>query len=47
VLAKIALTVQAGAVIASDLLRSGKVGDLMKRYVEASNDFSFNPSSSA
>ncbi|MDD5055750.1 MAG: anthranilate phosphoribosyltransferase [Candidatus Peribacteraceae bacterium] len=40
VLAKVALTVQAGAVIASDLLRSGKVGDLIHRYVEASNDLS-------
>lgn len=47
VLAKVALTVQAGAVIASDLLRSGKVGDLMKRYVEASNDLSSNLLSSA
>ena len=40
VLAKVALTVQAGAVIASDILRSGAVGELISRYVEASNDLS-------
>ncbi len=39
-LANIALTVQAGAVIASDILRSGSVRTLIDRYVEASNDLS-------
>lgn len=46
-LANIALTVQAGAVIASDLLRSGTVRTLIDRYVEASNDLSSDSSFSS